>query len=143
MGKRRVARELVLKFLYQSEFNSDDLDTQMQQFCERSGTQEEIIEFMRVLVDKVFARAEEIDILLKKFSDHWALERMSMIDRSILRLGICELVFETSTPPKVVINEAVEIAKKFGTEDSPDFINGILDKVFKEKLKDTSSPTAK
>ncbi|MZH03677.1 MAG: transcription antitermination factor NusB [Nitrospinae bacterium] len=142
MGKRRVARELALKFLYQSEFNTDDLETQIAQFCERSDTQAEIIEFMRVLVVKVFAHAEEVDVLLKKFSDHWALERMSMVDRNILRLGICELVFTTATPPKVTINEAVEIAKKFGTEDSPDFINGILDKVFKETLKDTSS-TAK
>jgi len=137
MGKRRVARELALKFLYQSEFNPDDLADQMAQFCERSGTQPEIIEFMQALVEKVFARAEEIDLMLKKFSDHWALERMSMVDRNILRLGICELMFEASTPPKVVINEAVEIAKKFGTEDSPDFINGILDKVFKET--DTST----
>jgi N utilization substance protein B len=143
MGKRRIARELALKFLYQSEFNPDDLETQIAQFCERSGTQAEIIEFMRVLVEKVFAHAEEIDVLLNKFSDHWALERMSMVDRNILRLGICELAFTTATPPKVAINEAVEIAKKFGTEDSPDFINGILDKVFKETLKGTSSPTAK
>lgn len=143
MGKRRVARELALKFLYQSEFNRDDLETQIAQFFERSDTQIEISEFMRGLVVKVFAHSEEVDVLLKKFSDHWTLERMSMVDRNILRLGICELVFTTTTPPKVVINEAVEIAKKFGTEDSPDFINGILDKVFKETLKDTSSPTAK
>ena len=143
MGKRRIARELALKFLYQSEFNPDELQTQIAQFCERSGTQAEIIDFMRVLVEKVFAHAEEIDVLLNKFSDHWALERMSMVDRNILRLGICELAFTTTTPPKVAINEAVEIAKKFGTEDSPDFINGILDKVFKEILKDTSSSTAK
>ncbi len=141
MGKRRVARELALKFLYQSEFNQDDLETQITQFCERSDTQAEIIEFMRVLVEKVFARAEEVDVLLNKFSDHWALERMSMVDRNILRLGICELAFAKATPPKVAINEAVEIAKKFGTEDSPDFINGILDKVFKETLKGASSPT--
>jgi transcription antitermination protein NusB len=143
MGRRRIARELALKFMYQSEFNPDNLETQLAQFSERSGTQAEILEFMTVLVEKVFAHAEEVDVLLKKFSDHWALERMSMVDRSILRLGICELVFTTATPPKVAINEAVEIAKKFGTEDSPDFINGILDKVFKETLKDTSSPTAK
>ena len=143
MRKRRVARELALKFLYQSEFNTDDLETQIEQFRERSGTQAEIIDFMRVLVEKVFAQVEEIDMLLKKFSDHWTLDRMSMVDRSILRLGICELVFETSTPPKVAINEAVEIAKKFSTEDSPDFINGILDKVYKETLKGTSSTTAK
>ena len=143
MGKRRVARELALKFLYQSEFNRDDLETQLAQFSDRSDTQTEIIEFMRLLVVKVFAHGEEVDVLLKKFSDHWALDRMSMVDRNILRLGICELAFTTATPPKVVINEAVEIAKKFGTEGSPDFINGILDKVFKEVLKDTSSPTAK
>ena len=143
MGKRRIARELTVKFLYQSEFNPDELQTQIAQFCKRSGAQAEIIDFMRALVEKVFAHAEEIDVLLNKFSDHWALERMSMVDRNILRLGICELAFTTATPPKVGINEAVEIAKKFGTQDSPDFINGILDKVFKETLKDTSSPTAK
>ena len=143
MGKRRIARELALKFLYQSEFNPDELETQIAQFCDRSSTQPEIIEFLRALVKKVFAHAEEIDVLLNKFSDHWALERMSMVDRNILRLGICELAFTIATPPKAVINEAVEIAKKYGTEDSPDFINGILDKIFKETLKDTSSPTVK
>ena len=139
MGKRRAARELALKFLYQSEFNSDDCEAQIEQFCERADTHHEINEFMKVLVDKVFSQSEEVDIQLKKFSDHWALDRMSMIDRNILRLGISELLFEASTPPKVVINEAVEIAKKFGSTDSPDFINGILDKVFKETLKDTST----
>ena len=139
MGKRRVARELALKLLYQCEFNPGDIEAQIDQFCRRSGNQSEIIGFMRVLVEKVFAKAEEIDMLLKKFSDHWALERISMVDRSILRLGICELMFEASTPPKVAINEAVDIDKKFSTKDSPDFINGILDKVYKETLKDNSS----
>jgi transcription antitermination factor NusB len=143
MGKRRVARELALKLLYQCEFNPGDIETQIEQFCRRSGTQVEIIKFMRVLVEKVFAQGDKIDALLKKFSDHWTLERISMVDRSILRLGICELIFETSTPPKVAINEAVEIAKKFSTKDSPDFINGILDKVYKETLKGTPSNTAK
>ena len=143
MGKRRAARELALKFLYQSEFNPDDCEGQMEQFCERADTHREITEFMKVLVNKVFSQSEEVDIQLKKFSDHWALDRMSMIDRNILRLGISELLFGASTPPKVVINEAVEIAKKFGSEDSPDFINGILDKVFKETLKEACPPTVK
>jgi N utilization substance protein B len=142
MGKRRVARELALKLLYQCEFNPGEIETQIEQFCRRSGTQVEIINFMRVLVEKVFAQGDEIDARLKKFSDHWALERISMVDRSILRLGICELIFETSTPPKVAINEAVEIAKKFSTKDSPDFINGILDKVYKDTLEGSSSNTA-
>ena len=139
MGKRRAARELALKFLYQTEFNPDDREVQMEQFCERADTHLEITEFMKVLVDKVFAHTKEVDTQLEKFSNHWALDRMSMIDRNILRLGISELLFDASTPPKVVINEAVEIAKKFGSADSPDFINGILDKVFKE----TGPPIAK
>ncbi|MBT5029213.1 MAG: transcription antitermination factor NusB [Nitrospinaceae bacterium] len=143
MGKRRASRELALKFLYQNEFNPDDLETQMEQFCERANTHPEIIEFMGTLIDKVFDRSEEIDAQVQKFSDHWTLDRMSMIDRNILRLGICELLFDTSTPPKVVINEAVEISKKFGSADSPDFINGILDKVYKETLKTVSPPTMK
>ena len=143
MGKRRGARELALKFLYQTEFNPDDREAQLEQFCERANVDSEITEFMKVLIAKIFAGTEEVDIKIKKFSDHWALERMSMVDRNILRLGISELLFETHTPPKVVINEAVEIAKKFGSEDSPDFINGILDKVFKETLKDNTPKTAK
>jgi transcription antitermination factor NusB len=72
-----------------------------------------------------------VDELLKKFSVHWTPDRMAVIDKNIIRLGICELLFDSTTPPKVVINEAVEIAKKFGTEESPDFINGILDKILK------------
>ncbi len=143
MGKRRAARELALKFLYQSEFNPDDREVQMQQFCERDDAHHDTVAFAKVLVDKVFSQAEEVDMHLKKFSDHWALDRMSMVDRNILRLGIGELLFETSTPPKVVINEAIEIAKKFGSEDSPDFINGILDKIFRETRKHTSSSTVK
>jgi transcription antitermination protein NusB len=143
MGKRRGARELALKFLYQSEFNAEDHEAQMEEFCERADVDREVIGFMIELVDKVFTHTEEVDIQLNKFSDHWALERMSMVDRNILRLGISELLFEASTPPKVVINEAVEIAKKFGSDDSPDFINGILDKVFKDTLKNTSSKIAK
>ncbi|MFP6637190.1 MAG: transcription antitermination factor NusB [Nitrospinaceae bacterium] len=134
MGKRRGARELALKFLYQIEFNPADREAQLKQFCERADVDSEITEFMKVLIGKVFTGTEEVDIKIKQFSDHWELERMSMVDRNILRLGISELLFETYTPPKVVINEAVEIAKKFGSEDSPDFVNGILDKVFKETL---------
>ena len=143
MGKRRASRELALKFLYQSEFNPEDREAQMEHFCESTGSGQEITGFMKELVEKVFAQADEVDVLIKKFSDNWTLERMSMVDRNILRLGICELLFESSTPPKVVINESVEIAKKFGSEDSPDFINGILDKIFKKTLKDTVPPVIK
>ena len=132
MGKRRAARELALKFLYQTEFNSNSPDSELNSFCERANVSEEIQDFTQTLIKNIFIHKKEVDGLLKKISSNWVPDRMAMIDKNILRLGICELMFDSTTPPKVVINEAVEIAKKFGTEESPDFINGILDKVYKD-----------
>ena len=132
MGKRRTARELALKFLYQTEFNSNSPDSELNSFCERANVSEEIQDFTQTLIKNIFVHKKEVDGLLKKISANWVPDRMAMIDKNILRLGICELLFDSKTPPKVVINEAVEIAKKFGTEESPDFINGILDKVYKD-----------
>ncbi len=132
MGKRRAARELALKFLYQTEFNSNSPDSELNSFCERANVSEEIQSFTQTLIKNIFFHKKEVDGLLKKISANWVPDRMAMIDKNILRLGICELLFDSTTPPKVTINEAVEIAKKFGTEESPDFINGILDKVYKD-----------
>ena len=132
MGKRRAARELALKFLYQTEFNSENSDSELNSFCERAKVREEIQNFTRALIKRLLLHEQEIDELLKKISANWAPDRMAIIDKNILRLGICELLFDSTTPPKVVINEAVEIAKRFGTEESPDFINGILDKILKD-----------
>lgn len=132
MGKRRAARELALKFLYQTEFNSESPDSELVPFCERANVSEEIQNFTQGLIKNLLFHEKEVDELLKKISSNWAPDRMAVIDKNILRLGICELLFDSATPPKVVINEAVEISKKFGTEESPDFINGILDKIFKD-----------
>ena len=132
MGKRRSSRELALKFLYQFEINGGDLDEQIKLFLERNSSQEDVANFMKELVVSLIDKMEEIDEIIQKFSDHWILDRMTVIDRNILRMGACELLFNFSTPPKVVINEAIDIAKKYGNEDSPEFINGILDKVYNE-----------
>ena len=132
MGKRRTARELALKFLYQTEFNSNSPDSELNSFCDRANVSEEVKNFTQALIKNILFHKKEVDELLEKISANWAPDRMAVIDKNILRLGICELLFDPATPPKVVINEAVEIAKKFGTEESPDFINGILDKVFKD-----------
>ena len=132
MGKRRSSRELALKFLYQFELNKGDLDEQIKLFLERNSSQEDVANFMKELVVSLIDKMEEIDEIIQKFSDHWVLDRMTVIDRNILRMGACELLFNFSTPPKVVINEAIDIAKKYGNEDSPEFINGILDKVYNE-----------
>ena len=132
MGKRRSSRELALKFLYQFELNEGNLDEQIKLFLERNSSQEDVENFMKELVVSLIDKMEEIDKIIQKFSDHWILDRMTVIDRNILRMGTCELLFNFSTPPKVVINEAIDIAKKYGNEDSPEFINGILDKVYNE-----------
>ena len=132
MGKRRTARELALKFLYQTEFNSNSPDSELNSFCDSANVSEEVQNFTHALIKNILFHKKEVDELLEKISANWVPDRMAVIDKNILRLGICELLFDPTTPPKVVINEAVEIAKKFGTEESPDFINGILDKVFKD-----------
>jgi len=132
MGKRRSSRELALKFLYQFELNEGDLDEQIKLFLERNSSQEGVENFMKELVMSLVSKMKEIDEIIQKYSDHWVLDRMTVIDRNILRIGTCELLFNFSTPPKVVINEAIDIAKKYGNEDSPEFINGILDKVYNE-----------
>ena len=132
MGKRRTARELALKFLYQTEFNSNSPDSELNSFCDRANVSEEVQNFTQTLIKNILFHKKEVDELLEKISANWAPDRMAVIDKNILRLGICELLFDPTAPPKVVINEAVEIAKKFGTEESPYFINGIFDKVFKD-----------
>lgn len=132
MGKRRSSRELALKFLYQSELNAGDFDEQMSQFLEISPVQEDVRKFMVDLLESITHSKKEIDELLEKSSENWSLSRMTVIDRNILRIATAELLFHKDVPPKVVIDEAVEIAKKFGSEDSPDFINGVMDRIKKE-----------
>ena len=123
---------MALKFLYQFELNEGDLDEQIILFLERNPSQKDVENFMKDLVVSLIDKMKEIDETIQKYSDHWVLNRMAVIDRNILRIGTFELLFSLSTPPKVVINEAIDIAKKYGNEDSPQFINGILDRVYKE-----------
>ena len=108
------------------------MDEQMKLFLERNSSQDEVEAFMKELVEAIIKQIKEIDKIIQKFSDNWVLDRMTVIDRNVLRMGTCELLFNFSTPPRVVINEAVDIAKKYGNEDSPEFINGILDKIYRE-----------
>ncbi len=132
MGKRRSSRELVIKFLYLIEMNPGDTEEQLAQFWESNPCQEEIQNFTVALLAKIHEGQPAIDNLLRKFSENWTLDRMTVIDRNLLRMAVCELMYDKSIPPKVVIDEAVEIAKKYGSGESPNFINGILDRVMKE-----------
>lgn len=140
MGKRRSSRELALKFLYQSELNAGDSVEQMEGFLEISPGNDEVKSYLVELVDLVSLHKKEIDDLLEKSSENWSLSRMTVIDRNILRIATAELLFQKDVPAKAAIDEAVEIAKRYGSEDSPDFINGVLDRIKKEMEKELAGP---
>jgi N utilization substance protein B len=85
--------------------------------------------YLKELVEGVGSHLEELDAFIVRYSEHWRLERMTIVDRNLLRLAIYELLYQSQIPPKVVINEAVEMAKRYGSEASGGFVNGILDQV--------------
>jgi N utilization substance protein B len=133
MGNRRFSRELVIQFLYLTEMNEGEVANQLEAFWENSSCKEEGVQsFTEDILNNIFDHKKEIDARLEKYSDNWTLSRMTVIDRNLLRMAASELMYSKTVPPKVAIDEAVEIAKKFGSEDSPNFINGILDRILKE-----------
>ena len=133
MGNRRFSRELVIQFLYLTEMNEGETEDQLESFWENNSCKEKDVQtFTEDILRDIFNHKKEIDALLEKFSDNWTLSRMTVIDRNLLRMAASELMYSKTVPPKVVIDEAVEIAKKFGTADSPNFINGVLDRILKE-----------
>jgi len=136
MGKRRLARELTLQFLYQTDalkgFNPENnIKQNLELFWSvKSNVDDmEIKNFMEVLSQGVVENVQGIDDIISKYSTHWKLPRMPSIDRNILRMAIYEIVYLSDIPAPVTINEAIEIAKKFGSDESGGFINGILDRV--------------
>ncbi len=126
---RRKARELALQILYQIELTQQPVNEVLLVFFSHLYPQKNIEEFSRRLVYGVKEHQQEIDQIISKYSENWELERISVVDRNILRIGIFELLWCPDIPPKVGINEAIELGKKFGTEKSAAFINGILDKI--------------
>ena len=132
MGSRRRARELAIKVLFHMEFTPGDLDEVFHLICENFGSSKSIRSFSRQLVLGVCENKEELDRLISRSSKHWRLERMETVDRNLLRMSTEELLYQPETPSTVVINEAIEIARRFSTKDSPQFINGILDSIHKE-----------
>lgn len=138
MGKRRQARELALQVLFHMEFNVGDPDEVFQLICECFAPPKMIRPFSKDLVLGVWEKKEELDRLISVSSKHWKLGRMSHVDRNILRVGLFEMLYKKDIPPKVSIDEAVELGKKFGTDESGAFINGILDHVY-NTIKEESS----
>jgi len=133
MSKRRKAREVALQFLYQLELNGDDDPTPHErEFWARHPVDANTRAFADGLVRGTKSNQGKIDQMISQFAEHWDLERMAVVDRNILRQAVYELLWTADVPPKVAINEAIEIAKKFGTKESSRFINGLLDRIHKE-----------
>ena len=130
-GKRSQARESALRALYQLDITRDDPKDGLRIFFRHHRVPVSSQPFVSALVCGTIERLKEIDTLLSKHATNWKLERMAIVDRNVLRLGVYELLYGQETPPKVVINEAVELAKEYGTSDSGKFVNGVLDAVNK------------
>ena len=133
MGTRRRARELALQLLYQFELTDASPEEMQAGFEEWRNAGENVREFADALLRGTLSRIGELDEELVRQTTHWRLERLAAVDRNILRLALYELIYETETPHAVVIDEAIEIAKKFGTKDSGRFVNGVLDGFVKRR----------
>jgi len=133
-SRRRQSREFALQILYQRDAGGEAVESVIASFWESQGAaQPDIRSFAEELVRGAEQRRESIDQRILAASEHWDPARMAAIDRTILRLAIFELLHRSDIPPKVSINEYIEIAKKFSTEDSGAFVNGILDRIWREQ----------
>lgn len=126
---RSRCREWALQFLYQAEFAGEHPPEALEGFWRHFQTEGAVPAYLKELVAGVASHLEELDAFIVRYSEHWRLERMTIVDRNLLRLAIYELMYQPRIPSKVVINEAVEMAKRYGSEASGGFVNGILDQV--------------
>lgn len=127
-SKRRVVRETVMQALYAHELSGEPIDRIIEEIVELRS-QPEAQTFAEKLIRSIVEHREEIESTIKQKVKNWALDRIAVIDRILLRMGVCEFLYFEDIPPKVTINEAIDIAKRFSTEKSGQFINGVLDSI--------------
>ena len=133
--KRRRAREYALQILFQLEITGNKLsDDVLEEFWKGKDEASEVKEFTHLIVRGTIEHIVSLDEIIKNAAEHWSLDRMAVVDKNILRAAAFELIHRADIPPSVTINEALEIAKKYSTEESASFLNGILDKIAKEKI---------
>jgi N utilization substance protein B len=138
MTRRSRAREVALQLLYQHDLNPHVGRKDVERFArERLLHSAEVVPFCLDLYDGAVAQGEDIDRRLSEAAANWRLSRMAAVDRNVLRLGAYELLYTPETPPGVALNEAIELARRYGSADSPAFVNGVLD-----RLRQTAAPTA-
>jgi transcription antitermination protein NusB len=132
MGTRRKSRELALQMLFQADMGRQNAaDVRRTFWAERNGVTSDVRSFAEDLFRVATDRAEEIDKLIERHTEHWRMERMAAVDRNIIRGSVAEFLAYPSTPKAVIINEALEIARKFSSPESVQFINGVLDSIAK------------
>jgi N utilization substance protein B len=129
MGVRRKARVIALQVLYEVDAAGHDAESALGRFLADGRLSEENIGFARELVNGVIQNKEKLDQHIRNFAPAWPVEQIPLVDRNILRLAIFEILLDNSVPIKVAINEAVELAKMFGSDNSPKFVNGVLGSV--------------
>ncbi len=139
MRKRTRSREFALQILYQADIRHEDIKSILSDFWKsQSQSSEElepsIMEFAENLAQGTQENIKQIDTTISSYAQNWQLERMAVIDRNIMRMSCYELLFLDDVPPKVSINEAVDLAKKYGDLESGKFVNGILDKINKKEI---------
>jgi N utilization substance protein B len=140
MRKRTRARECALKILYEIDVSGNSYKESLENFWQfQEEKDRSVVDFATGLVEGAIGNLEQIDKEISRFATNWQLKRMAVIDRNILRLATFELLFVDDIPPKVSINEAVELAKKFGDIESGRFVNGVLDKINKSLCPDKKS----
>jgi transcription antitermination factor NusB len=127
--KRTRARELALQFLYQLDLRGPEFLREAKSFLREEEPDKGTREFAQHLVTGTAEHLEEIDTLIREVAQNWDIERMAVIDRNVLRIATYELLFCDDIPPKVSINEAIELGKRYSTSNSGGFINGVLDKI--------------
>ncbi len=135
MGFRRKGRECALQSLFQIDVSGETAESVFPLFWEEREEQQEIKDFTERIVKGVGENIAQLDSIIAEHAEHWRLNRMAIVDRNILRIAIYEFLYEADTPLIVIIDEAIEIAKKYGSEESGAFINGVLDAV-KKKVED-------
>ncbi len=140
--KRRMVREKAMQALYAFELSHEPIDLIIENIVAELQKDPAAFDFAKELIYKVIESSNEIDAMIKKHVEHWELSRLAIVDKTILQVAICELLYFEDIPPKVSINEAIEIARRFSTDKSDKFVNGVLDSVLEDlkengKLKKT------
>ena len=130
MHQRRKAREVTLQVLYELDVQEIDVREAIERFWANFDAPEETKQFSSFLIEGVWSKKEQIDELISGSSENWTMSRMSRVDKSILRMAVYELLFCRDIPPKVTLNEAIDLGKVYGSENSGAFINGILDALY-------------